>query len=682
MENQSLTPKEIELHDKLNKVGEMILQYFRTREYERLYMAKDHNLYGTTWIFSDLDNEVATKFVINYESLPISHDMKFRIIYGNDIILSGQMFVHTGVLSLYWNDWWRFVSIDLNKNTGECAPAFNDEPRYPGIVDQKDLIKILNLISTNLDVAIVKAVQKKPEEPEELKKIAKEHDKEVLSDFCNTLKEFSEEYADSWLINKFNKLIGVLKNYCFNINQIDRHNRYNAISRDLRYMLNHNLLPPVIGDRYYFDYNPTSFKIFDRRDSNGDLMVKVDHETFEINFYFYHSATEPFLTISAIDYMGHVKHPYYDSHSHMDEFRFKYLTELIEKELKIQLMNPFVDPVIVDHTCKDTDLVSEIIEGSSVVNDTWKNPDPINTTNFKGVKKMTFAKLRTIVLSWISQNIMCDDMYSTVATSHDVPGVPIKITVTEVGIKKDLFINFNKDQTEFNIYEGQISIINSKVITIKSDEKTNSQDVEFNNNCRFIHFSKERMLSLYNTICTEMGKESNAASTFTPPSTTNIVNRYGNMSVSPRYEVKDAFEMADGSKVITGLKLLGMSIMKPRRNRDFTGEWVRIIPRIKSILFNEKKKVTTVIWNDNTKTMAKCTSDDDYDEELGVAICIAKKYYNNNQNQMRKEINKFKTRQKKHEDAVQKRLDKKKNKVAEIIDNKPKVDDNTDSIIE
>ena len=171
----------------------------------------------------------------------------------------------------------------------------------------------------------------------ETKEIVKEDDK-----------EFSEESADNWLINKFNKLIGVLKTYCYEINQIDRHKRcYDTMSWDWSYMFNHNLLPPVTmtGDRYHYDYNPTTFKIFDMYDSNGDLMVNINHETFEINLFFYHSATEPFLTISANDYMGHVKHSYYDSHFHMDEFRFKYLIELIEKELKIQIINPFADPI-------------------------------------------------------------------------------------------------------------------------------------------------------------------------------------------------------------------------------------------------------------------------------------------------------------------------------------------------
>ena len=698
MDILSLTPRENELHDKLNKVGERILWYFRTRESERTYLSLTHGRVSKSWWWLNLCAKNAAKFTISYEDNKYTHDRIFKIKYNDDVILSGKVFVSSSDMALYWNNWWMFVTIDLNKNTGECTNLINYEPKYPDLVTKKDLLIILNIVSQELDIPIVTAVQKKPEEPEELKKIAEKHDKEVLSDFCNTLKEFSEEYADSWLINKFNKLISVLKTYCFEINQIDRHKRYNdTMSWDWCYMFNHNLLPPVTmtGDRYSYDYNPTSFKIFDMYDSNGDLMVKVDHETFEINFYFYHSATEPFLTISANDYMGHVKQSYYDSHFHMDEFRFKYLIELIEKELKIQIMNPFADPVIVDHTWKDTDLVSEIIEGSSVVNDTWRNPDPsifkikghtvdlFNTTTFKGVKAMDLKTLRTIVLSWMSQYTTDDEM-ATISITHPTDGIRYRITMKDYHFnERSIYIQDDPKNNTFTIHNGGYGFPFT-VITISGSDDIS---VEFNDKAYFKAFNKTELLMLFNMICIELGKESNAASAFTPPSVANIVNRYGNMSISPRYEVKDAFEMADGSKMITALKLLGMNITKPK-DRDLSGAFVvpgcsRIIPRIKSILFNEKKKVTTIIWNDNTKTMAKCTGDDDYDEEIGVAICIAKKYYDNNQNQMRKEINKFKVRQKKHETAVQKRLDK-KNKVTEIIDNKPneiKVDDNTDNII-
>lgn len=118
MENQSLTPKENELHDKLKRVGKIILQYFRTRESERTYLSLTHGRGSKSWMWLNLCAHNAAKFTINYVTLPISHDMKFSIIYGNDTILSGQMFVHAGVLSLYWNNWWRFVSISLNANAG------------------------------------------------------------------------------------------------------------------------------------------------------------------------------------------------------------------------------------------------------------------------------------------------------------------------------------------------------------------------------------------------------------------------------------------------------------------------------------------------------------------------------------------------------------------------------------
>ena len=330
------------------------------------------------------------------------------------------------------------------------------------------------------------------------------------------------------------------------------------------------------------------------------------------------------------------------------------------------------------------------------MNDTWRNPDPsifkikghtvdlFNTTTFKGVKAMDLKTLRTIVLSWMSQYTTDDEM-ATISITHPTDGIRYRITMKDYDHgERSIYIQDDPKNNTFTIHNGGYGFPFT-VITISGSDDIS---VEFNNKAYFKAFNKTELLMLFNMICIELGKESNVVSTFTPPSVANIVNRYGNMSISPRYEVKDAFEMADGSKVITGLNLLSMNIVKSRRNKDFSGAYVvpgysRIIPRIKSILFNEKKKVTTIIWNDNTKTMAKCTGDDDYDEEIGVAICIAKKYYDNNQNQMRKEINKFKARQKKHETAVQKRLDK-KNKVTEIIDNKPnevKVDDNTDNII-
>lgn len=51
---------------------------------------------------------------------------------------------------------------------------------------------------------------------------------------------------------------------------------------------------------------------------------------------------------------------------------------------------------------------------------------------------------------------------------------------------------------------------------------------------------------------------------------------------------------------------------------------------IKQVIFNPP--ATIVIWNDNTKTVVKCQNNEPYDEEKGLALCIAKKHLGNKGN--------------------------------------------------
>lgn len=44
---------------------------------------------------------------------------------------------------------------------------------------------------------------------------------------------------------------------------------------------------------------------------------------------------------------------------------------------------------------------------------------------------------------------------------------------------------------------------------------------------------------------------------------------------------------------------------------------------IKSITFNKKKGITTVVFNDGDVQMSKCSDKDVFDEAVGVALCIA-----------------------------------------------------------
>ena len=56
----------------------------------------------------------------------------------------------------------------------------------------------------------------------------------------------------------------------------------------------------------------------------------------------------------------------------------------------------------------------------------------------------------------------------------------------------------------------------------------------------------------------------------------------------------------------------------------------RKIPEIERVIFNYP--ATIVVWKDNTKTVVKCSENDQYDEETGLALCIAKKALGNKGN--------------------------------------------------
>lgn len=47
-------------------------------------------------------------------------------------------------------------------------------------------------------------------------------------------------------------------------------------------------------------------------------------------------------------------------------------------------------------------------------------------------------------------------------------------------------------------------------------------------------------------------------------------------------------------------------------------------PRVKKVIVNGP--ATVILWDDNTKTVAKCSPDESFDSEKGVAIAIAKRF--------------------------------------------------------
>lgn len=51
--------------------------------------------------------------------------------------------------------------------------------------------------------------------------------------------------------------------------------------------------------------------------------------------------------------------------------------------------------------------------------------------------------------------------------------------------------------------------------------------------------------------------------------------------------------------------------------------------KIKSVLFNKEKGITTVVWYDNKVTMVRCHPDDEFDKEKALALCFMKRVCDN-----------------------------------------------------
>ena len=64
------------------------------------------------------------------------------------------------------------------------------------------------------------------------------------------------------------------------------------------------------------------------------------------------------------------------------------------------------------------------------------------------------------------------------------------------------------------------------------------------------------------------------------------------------------------------------------------------IPKVKYVLFNETKKVTTVLFVDGTRVTSKAMPNDEFDPEVGFAMCIMKKMYGN-RSKFQKQIEKY-----------------------------------------
>jgi hypothetical protein len=65
---------------------------------------------------------------------------------------------------------------------------------------------------------------------------------------------------------------------------------------------------------------------------------------------------------------------------------------------------------------------------------------------------------------------------------------------------------------------------------------------------------------------------------------------------------------------------ISMTIGKNGENKDTT-------PKVKNIFFNVEKKTTTVLWEDGTKNIVKCTDNEEFLPENGVAMAFMNKIF-------------------------------------------------------
>lgn len=107
----------------------------------------------------------------------------------------------------------------------------------------------------------------------------------------------------------------------------------------------------------------------------------------------------------------------------------------------------------------------------------------------------------------------------------------------------------------------------------------------------------------------------------------NFKSWAGMFSHRPVDEIrKDFKEAVDGFKpdICYIDKIFSADVINIRKDESKMN-----IPTIKHVLFNETKKVTTVLFTDGTRVTSKAMPNDEFDPEVGFAMCIMKKLYGN-----------------------------------------------------
>ena len=124
--------------------------------------------------------------------------------------------------------------------------------------------------------------------------------------------------------------------------------------------------------------------------------------------------------------------------------------------------------------------------------------------------------------------------------------------------------------------------------------------------------------------CDYSGVRSNLVK-ITPPFIVEIIPQAGTNPILERlvYEIKN----------ITNIQETKQTKQTKRKSKDDflpKGEAPSIL--VKNITFNTVKGTTTVVFDDNTKVMTTTTEGEEFNPEIGLAMCIAKKLYGSRAN--------------------------------------------------
>jgi hypothetical protein len=123
------------------------------------------------------------------------------------------------------------------------------------------------------------------------------------------------------------------------------------------------------------------------------------------------------------------------------------------------------------------------------------------------------------------------------------------------------------------------------------------------------------------TTCEYSGVRSNLVK-ITPPFVVEIIPQIGTNPILERlvYEIKNIPNIQETKQT------------KRKSKDDFLpkGEVPSIL--VKNITYNTVKGTTTVVFDDNTKVMVTTSAGEEFNPEIGLAMCIAKKLYGSRAN--------------------------------------------------